>query len=184
MPIYKTLSQIALTISTLLLFTACSSKGPIDLKMQSEASPVVNRDVNGKSLSLVLHVYQLKSKDEFNRLTFDALASGKSASELLGNSLITQSEFVLLPGKENTLPFTLQVDTQYVGVVGFFRKPDAQFWRSLATAEEMRNAKKISIKAQDCFLQITSPKTELIPGQPAQFKTDCGSIQTKATKSK
>lgn len=180
----KTLYKIAVAFATLSIFTACSSTGPVELKMQGEAAPVVNRDVNGKSLSLVLHVYQLKSKDEFNRLTFDVLATGKSPAELLGNLLITQSEFVLLPGKESTLPFTLQADTQYVGVVGFFRKPDAQFWRSLMTAEEMRNAKKIAIKAQDCYLQITSPKTELIPGQAAPFKADCGSAPAKSSKTK
>lgn len=180
----KPLQKIAIAFTTLSIFTACASKGPVELKMQGEAAPVVNRDVNGKSLSLVLHVYQLKNKDEFNRLTFDALATGKPAAELLGNSLITQSEFILLPGKESTLPFTLQADAQYVGVVGFFRKPDAQFWRVLVSAEEMRNAKKIAIKAQDCYLHITSPKTELIPGQAAQFKADCGSAPAKSSKTK
>lgn len=170
-------------ISLLCLFlTACASKGPIEIKLQGEAAPQINRDNAGKSLSLVLHLYQLKSADEFTRRTFDTFASGRPSAELLGNTLISQSEFVMLPGQQSSLPVTLQTETQFIAIVGFFRKPDPQFWRALVSAEDLRNSKQLTIKAEDCYLQIVNPKAQLIPGQPASFQANCGPTPTKATK--
>ncbi|WP_297576899.1 type VI secretion system lipoprotein TssJ [uncultured Deefgea sp.] len=166
--------RLILALAIITTLNACSSSGPVELKLQGDANPLLNRDSSGKSLSLVLHIYQLKSVEEFNRLTFDTVSSGKTPTELLGNALVTHSEFVLLPGKSNTLPITLQAETQFVGVVGFFRKPDAQFWRALISGQALRDSKELTIKAQDCYLQIIKPKTQLIPGQPATLKADCG----------
>ncbi|QLI81293.1 type VI secretion system lipoprotein TssJ [Chitinibacter fontanus] len=165
-----------------LFFSGCASKGPVDLKIQGDAAAVINRDNSGKSLSLVLHLYQLKSADEFTRLTFDTFASGRPSNELLGNTLIAQSEFVMLPGQQGNLPITLQTETQFIAVVGFFRKPDPQFWRALIKAEDLRDSKQLTIKAEDCYLQIVSPKAQLIPGQPMNFQANCGIAPAKSTK--
>lgn len=162
-----------------MLLNACGSKGPVDVKIQGEAASVVNPDNSGKSLSLVLHLYQLKTADEFTRLTYDTIASGRPANELLGNTLITQSEFIILPGQQSNLPFTLQPETQYVAVVGFFRKPDPQYWRTLIKAEDIRDSKLLSIKAEDCYLFTVKPKSQLIPGQPASFHANCGTPPAK-----
>lgn len=172
---------ICITLLSLVL-GACASKGPVDLKIQGDAASVINRDNSGKSLSLVLHLYQLKSADEFTRLTFDTFASGRPSNELLGNTLIAQSEFVMLPGQQGTLPITLQTETQFIAVVGFFRKPDSQFWRALIKAEDLRDSKQLTIKAEDCYLQIASPKAQLIPGQPISFQANCGTPPPKNNK--
>ena len=166
--------RLTIALSIFSTLNACSSSGPIELKMQGEASSIINRDSSGKSLSLVLHIYQLKSVDQFNRLTFDTLSNGKTPAELLGGTLVTHSEFILLPGKTSTLPITLQAETQFIGVVGFFRKPDSQFWRALVSGQALRDSKTLSIKAQDCYLQIIKPNPLLIAGQSATFKADCG----------
>ncbi|AMC34092.1 hypothetical protein VN23_05525 [Janthinobacterium sp. B9-8] len=167
-------AKIILMMSCLLLFTACASSGPKPFKIQGEAEPSLNRDSSGRPLSLVLRLYQLKGLEEFNRLTFDSLASGKTDAELLGSSLISQNEFVLLPGKTVTLDDKILEEAKYIGVVGFFRKPDSQFWRVLVNAEDVRDEKEFSFKAQDCYLQVIRPKAQLIPGQSASFKADCG----------
>ena len=167
-------SRLVIAITIISAISACSSSGPVELKLQGDANPILNRDRTGKSLSLVLHIYQLKNAEEFNRLTFDTVSSGKTPTELLGNALVTHSEFVLLPGKINSLPITLQTDAQFIGVVGFFRKPDTQFWRALISGQALRDSKELTIKAQDCYLQIVKPKTQLIPGQPTTLKADCG----------
>lgn len=172
-------AKVALVVSSLLLLSACASSGPKPFKIQGEADPSLNRDSSGRPLSLVLRMYQLKGHEEFNRLTFDSLVSGKSDAELLGNSLISQNEFVLLPGKTLTLDDKIAPETKFLGVVGFFRKPDSQLWRVLVNAEDVRDEKEFSIKAQDCYLQVIHPKAQLIPGQPASFKADCGFISKK-----
>ncbi|AZN35331.1 type VI secretion system lipoprotein TssJ [Iodobacter ciconiae] len=181
MPI-KTLkkhAKVALLISSLLLLSACASSGPKPFKIQGEAEPALNRDSSGRPLSLVLRLYQLKGLEEFNRLTFDSLASGKTDAELLGSSLVAQNEFVLLPGKTVTLDDKIAEETKFIGVVGFFRKPDSQFWRVLVSAEDVRSEKEFSFKAQDCYLQVVHPKALLVPGQSASFKADCGFASRK-----
>lgn len=172
-------AKVALLISSLLLLSACASSGPKPFKIHGEAEPMLNRDSSGRPLSLVLRLYQLKGLEEFNRLTFDSLVSGKTDAELLGNSFISQNEFMLLPGKTVTLDDKIAEETKFLGVVGFFRKPDSQLWRVLVSAEEVREQKEFSFKAQDCYLQVLIPKAQLIPGQPANFKADCGFISKK-----
>lgn len=174
-------AQQFMAISCALLLVACASSGPKPFKIHGEADPSLNRDSSGKPLSLVLRLYQLKTPDEFNRLTFDSLVSGKSDAELLGTSMLSQNEFMLLPGKTLGLDDKIAEEAKYVGIVGFFRKPDPQFWRVLVSAEDIRDAKELSFKAQDCFLQVIQPKTQSIPGQPAVFKADCGFAFKKAS---
>lgn len=175
----KKRAKMVLLMSCLLMLSACASSGPKPFKIHGEAEPSLNRDSSGKPLSLVLRLYQLKGLEEFNRLTFDSLASGKTDAELLGNSLISQNEFVLLPGKTATLDDKIAEEAKFIGVVGFFRKPDSQLWRVLVSAEDVRDEKEFSFKAQDCYLQVVHPKAQLIPGQPASFKADCGFISKK-----
>ncbi|OQS31541.1 type VI secretion system lipoprotein TssJ [Chromobacterium haemolyticum] len=151
--------------------TACSSTKTIDIK--AEGSPSLNRDAKGKPLSVVVHVYQLKNQQAFNRLTMEALSSGKPESELLGDSLISSKELTFLPGGKVTLEdVTIEKDAQFIGVVGFFRRPDAHFWRLLYDADAVRS-KDLSFRAADCHLEAIKPKALTMPGQPSPAKADC-----------
>ncbi|MCD5363302.1 type VI secretion system lipoprotein TssJ [Chromobacterium aquaticum] len=158
----------AVVIATL---TACSSTKNIDIK--AEGTPTLNRDAKGKPLSVVVHVYQLKNQQAFNRLTMEALASGKPESELLGDSLISSKELTFLPGGKVTLDdVTIEKDTQFIGVVGFFRRPDPNFWRLLYDADTVRS-KDLSFRAAECHLEAIKPKALTMPGQPSTPKVDC-----------
>ncbi|MBM3115235.1 type VI secretion system lipoprotein TssJ [Jeongeupia naejangsanensis] len=151
---------------------SCAS-GPKDYAIQGEAAPVINRDTGGKPLSIVVRVYQLKDAAEFNKLTFDATSSGKSDAELLGNDLISRSELVLVPGSKQAIKDQIKPETRFVGVVGYFRKPDTNHWRFLVDASDVRSD-GLTFKVQDCYLQVQVPKALPQPGVPAAFKPDCG----------
>jgi len=153
-------------------FAGCA--GPKDVNFVGDAAPSINRDTRGQPLSVLLRIYQLKSPQAFNRMTFDSLASGKPESELLGNTLISMKEMLMLPGGKVTLPDTLQEETQYVGVVGLFRRPDAHHWRFLVSADDVRS-KGLNFRVQDCYLQTIKPKMQPIPGQPTVIKVQCES---------
>ncbi|MDN0083410.1 type VI secretion system lipoprotein TssJ [Crenobacter sp. SG2305] len=153
-------------------FVGCA--GPKDVSVVGEAAPGINRNAQGQPLSVLLRIYQLKSSQAFSHMTFDSLASGKPESELLGNTLISMKEMLLLPGGKVTLPDTLQEETQYVGVVGLFRRPDAHHWRFLVSADDVRS-KGLTFRVQDCYLQPIKPKQQPIPGQPSVVKAQCES---------
>ncbi|WP_084186933.1 type VI secretion system lipoprotein TssJ [Andreprevotia chitinilytica] len=169
----KPLTQyLALVATTLAFLNGCATV-PKDYPINGEAAPTINRDTNGKSLSIVVRLYQLKEKNEFNRLTFDTAASGKPDQELFGQEFVSRTEVVLVPGGKQTITDKLQPETRFVGVVGFFRKPDGQAWRFLVDADAVRS-KGLNFRVQDCYLQITTPDPVAIPGQAPNWKPDCG----------
>lgn len=157
----------------------------LQVAVEGQAAATVNRDANGDSLSVVVRVYFLKGKVEFSKLTFDMATSGRSDDELLGPDLLGRAELVLVPGGSSREALDLPPGTNYLGIAGFFRKPDPSFWRYLVSREQLkagqasrkewggRKLPLLAFKAQDCFLALTGCKPETIPGQPARIQPEC-----------
>lgn len=170
--LFKVIAPAALCAA---LLAACAS-GPKVYEIRGEADQMVNRDVSGAPLSVVVRLYQLKDAQEFSKLTFDTLAGGRPESELLGTELLEKNEVVLVPGNKHTSTDKLREETKYVGVVAFFRKPDQHYWRYLVDADKVRSD-GLSFRAQDCYLNVLNVKTIAIPGQPQDAKPDCTIVQ-------
>jgi type VI secretion system protein VasD len=149
----------------------CAS-GPKTYEIKGEADPMINKDISGKPLSVVVRLYQLKDAEEFSRLTFDTLASGRPESELLGQDLLEKNEVILVPGAKYVGKEKLKDDAKYVGVVALFRQPDPHYWRYLVEADKVR-AGGLSFKVQDCYLLLANLKPSPIPGQPANATPFC-----------
>lgn len=164
-----------------LLMAGCATQSPVTIKSESTAN--INPDNKGKPLSIVLRIYQMKSKDKFNELTFDEFMSGKQASELLGDSLVVSNEIVLLPNSSTSINDIVQTNTRYIGVIGFFRKPDGNYWRALLDADAVRR-KGLTLKVDECYLQATNIEALPIPGQPKEFKPDCAGGSALSTQPK
>lgn len=146
-------------------------RGTEDYALKSIADPNVNRDIYGKSLSVVVRVYQLRDKNEFSRLTFDAAAS-RGDNELFPKELLAIKEIVLVPGEAQELVEKLLPETRYVGAVAFFRQPDAQYWRFLVDARAVRN-EGLSFALQDCYFATIQPQPKPVPGQSAGYLPGC-----------
>ena len=146
-------------------------RGTEDYALKSIADPNVNRDIYGKSLSVVVRIYQLRDKNEFSRLTFDAAAS-RGDNELFPKELLAVKEIVLVPGEAQELVDKLLPETRYVGAVSFFRQPDAQYWRFLVDARAVRN-EGLSFVLQDCYFATIQPQPEPVPGQSAGYLPGC-----------
>ena len=153
------------------MLTACSS-GPKKYTVRSDANGQLNRDSGGKSLSVVVRLYQLRDGKEFQKLTFDTLASGRPESELLGNDLAAMTDLILVPGTETTSTEPLADNVKHIGMVAFFRKPDSHYWRYLFDAETVRK-EGLSFRAQDCYLVPVGIKPLPIPGQPENARPEC-----------
>lgn len=159
-----------------LLLGGCAS-GPVAYDIRGDADPVVNRDVTGKPLSVVVRLYQLSEPEEFNKLTFDTLSSGRPEADLLGEQLIAKNEVVLVPGQTQVATDQMDPKARYLGVVGFFRTPDTHYWRYLIKADQIRD-KGLTFKAQDCYLTLLNQKPQPIPGQPLDAKPVCNVLAT------
>lgn len=164
----------------LLTFTTClallggcaSTPEPKPYQIQANADPVINRDISGKPLSVVVRLYQLKQEKEFDQLTFDLATSNRTDAELFGESLLQRSELLLVPGTTHVSTETILPDTKYLGVVAYFRKPDTHYWRYLIDAQQVRE-KGLNFQALDCYLRLKDIKAATIPGQPLDAKPTC-----------
>lgn len=161
---------------SLFVLAGCAS-GPKNIEITGTADAVVNRDASGRSLSVVVHIYQLKEQGEFSKLTFDTLTTGRTVSELIGKDLLDVTEVMLVPGSTQTSTSKISPDARHIGIVAFFRQPDQHYWRLLIDADQVRSG-GINFLVQDCFLTLMRPKANLIPGQPASPPSSCGGSGT------
>jgi len=143
-------------------------------EIRADADPVVNRDISGKPLSVVVRLYQLKKENEFSQLTFDVASSGRTDAELFGENMLQRSELVLLPGSTNVRKETLLPETKYLGVIAYFRRPDLHYWRYLIDANLVRE-KGLNLQAMDCYLRLNNIPALQIPGQPRDAFPICQS---------
>ncbi len=163
---------MVISVSFSLLLCACSS-APKAYSIRGDGDQTLNRDVNGKSLSVVVRIYQLKDAREFSKLTFDTLADGRPDSELLGAALLDKTDAVVVPGGSYTSSEKLLEETRYVGVVALFRRPDQHYWRQLVDAEAVRS-QGLAFKVQDCYIVLSGAKPVPLPGQPPNARPECG----------
>lgn len=151
--------------------SGCASKA--DISMQGEAASVINRDYTGKSLSVAVRVYQLKSDQVFSRLTYDALTAGRGEQALLGVDLIGMKDILMLPGGVVSLDgFKVDEETRFVALVGFFRQPDRAYWRLLFPVERVKG-RKVLFKVEDCYLVAVQPPAKALPDQVKGWSPSC-----------
>ena len=163
---------------------ACSS-APTQYTIRGEGDQILNRDISGKSLSVVVRIYQLKDAREFSKLTFDTLASGRSETELLGPAMLDKTDVVVVPGGGYTSSEKLLDETRYIGIVGFFRNPDPYYWRQLVDVEAIGKQgttsggnRFVTFRVQDCYVMLTGVKPTVLPGQPLNARPECGTSNT------
>jgi type VI secretion system protein VasD len=149
-------------------------RSPEDAVFKGVADQNVNRDANGQSLTVVVRVVQLRDRNEFTRLSFDAVTT-RSDAELFPRELVAASEMVLMPGLTQEITDNLLPEAKYVGVIGYFRRPDAQSWRLLFDAGAVRKEGLVFV-AQDCYLTAVTPLHVPMPGQAARYAPECTGI--------
>lgn len=162
------------------------------LDIQIEAGPRINPTPSGDPLSVVVRVYQLKELEELKKLTFEKACLEKSGVEFFGQDFVkesTPSEFSVVPGSVKTHIEALQPSTQYLAVVALFRQPDANFWRVVVQAKDLRpkaapeskgfwgkgdakasaspdKAGTIRLKVNDNYIAVEGATRVVLPGQP------------------
>jgi len=156
---------------------ACATK-PRLLQIDGVAAPVINRDVDGEPLSVVVRLYQLRDRSAFDLLTFDAAARTADDKELFGDQIVSRRELLLVPGGSRSEAEMLAAETRYVGIAGFFREPDSQHWRFLVEAQAIR-AEGLRFRVDDCHLTLLEPPALAIPGQPAHYRPQCRPAESR-----
>ena len=163
---------------------------PSSLEVRAEADPVINRDPAGNPLSVVVHLYQLKERTGFSRLTFDLAAGGRPETDTLGGDFLGRTELTMVPGGQHASTQELLPGTRFIGIVALFRAPDPHYWRYLVSLDQLmplpaKPARKpkppvaapanprLDFRLRECSLALPDLRPEPIPGQPENGLPAC-----------
>lgn len=109
------------------MLQGCGTK-PTRLDAKVVAAEDVNKDAEGRSLPIVVRVYELKTTGTFQGADFYSLYDKES--ETLGADLLAREELNLRPGETHRIERVTAPDAQYLGVLGAYRDIDKARWKA------------------------------------------------------
>jgi type VI secretion system protein VasD len=129
--VFQSVIVSLLTVAMLGLLSACAGGPPKPeaLDMQINATADVNPDMQGRPSPVILHIIELSSTEQFNRLDYMGLTQPSGAG--LGADLLGKNQMVLQPGEAKILPMELNPQTTAIGLVAGYRDIDNATWRKV-----------------------------------------------------
>jgi type VI secretion system protein VasD len=141
--VFQPLTISLLVVAMLGLLSACAGAPKREnLGLQISATADVNPDMQGRPSPIILHVMELNSTEQFNRLDYMGLTQPSGAA--LGPELLGKNQAVLQPGESKTLPLELNPMTTAIGLVAGYRDIDNAVWRKIVPINQGKT-KGISI---------------------------------------
>jgi type VI secretion system protein VasD len=133
-----------------------SAKPARALKLRLAASDSLNVDSTGRSLSLVVRLYKLRSPTAFLNAPYETFGSTASEKAALADELIESREVVLLPGQKQDVNERWAREATHIGVVALFRAPAPQRWRYAFELEALQLGEGLLLGAHACTLSVAS----------------------------
>jgi len=133
-----------------------SAKPARPLKLRLAASDSLNVDATGRSLSLVVRVYKLRSPTAFLNAPYETFGNSAKEKEALADEVIESRELVLLPGQQQQINERWAREATHVGVVALFRAPAPQRWRYAFALENFQLHDGFVLGAHACTLSVAS----------------------------
>jgi type VI secretion system protein VasD len=133
-----------------------SAKPARRLKLRLAASDSLNVDSAGRSLSLVVRIYKLRSPAAFLNAPYETFGNSAKEKEVLADEVIESREIVLLPGQQQQINERWAREATHVGVVAMFRAPAPQRWRYAFELETFQLDDGFVLGAHACGLSVAS----------------------------
>lgn len=141
------------------------------MSMRLAASDSLNVDPAGRSLSLVVRIYKLRSATAFLNAPQDTFGNSNKEKEALADELIESREIVLLPGQQQRISERWARDATHVGIVAMFRAPAAQRWRYAFELENHPLVDGLVLGAHACALSVASGQPVGVPASALKLST-------------
>lgn len=139
-----------------LLMTGMIGCGKPYAKAYFQTAERLNPDDQGRALSVVIRIYQLKNKQNLENADFYRLWSNEA--EVLEGDILDKEELTLYPDSENMFKITRKPEANYIGIVAFFRKPVGNSWRAILPLKKKRE--KIYLTLGEQGIKATKSKKE------------------------
>lgn len=132
------------------------------LNVDLTARASVNPDEAMRSTSVAVRVYQLKDRKIFDKASYDDLL--KNDKTILAQDLQDSVATVVNPGASASVSQTMQRDTEYVGIVAFYRNPDSNgAWRQVVSKKKLSANAPLKLELVDRELVAT---TDAVKSRP------------------
>jgi type VI secretion system protein VasD len=139
----KCAGRVALMLALAVWLGACAHaapavepcKEPPPISVLLEAGERLNPDDRGSSLSTIVQVLQLKDIRRLEAAEFQDV--WQRPKEVLEDDLIASDELTLEPGQTLTRQLARDPKATYIVVLGVFRRPAGQVWRSIQRLPEV-----------------------------------------------
>jgi type VI secretion system VasD/TssJ family lipoprotein len=134
---FRLVRSPGLVVLTSFLVGACAHDAPPppappckepDIKVTVRGSDRLNMDESGRSLAVVVRIYQLKSLKTLDDAEFDQV--WQHDKEALGDDFVSVDEVTVDPSDKKVVPIKRSADANFLAAVGLFRKPDGIAWRA------------------------------------------------------
>lgn len=118
----------------------------------------LNTDAGDTPLSTMVHVWQLKNRDRFDKADYDSLFMHEE--KVLEADVLAEHSVWIKPEGAVSLDVPLDKDAQYIAVVGQFYQPDEKSgsWRLVLKREELEADKPRTIELMRSDLRLLSLK--------------------------
>jgi type VI secretion system protein VasD len=132
---------------------ACMTK---TLSIHAQSSGQLNVDDQANSLPVIVRVYQLNSEGRFMSSSFNEL--WQNSKNALGDSLLSENEFILNPGDKKIVKFHSMENAKYIGAIGIFRTPASEHWRVIqpVSKNEPYASTHLSLRLIDNHIYVES----------------------------
>jgi type VI secretion system protein VasD len=135
--------RVALLLGVAVWLGACAHgspaaepcKEPPPIAVLLEASDRLNPDDRGSSLTTIVQVLQLKDVRRLEAAEFQDV--WQHPKEVLEDDLIASDELTLEPGQTVTRQLSRDPKATFIVVLGVFRRPAGQVWRSILRLPEV-----------------------------------------------
>lgn len=123
------------------------------LNVDLTARAAVNPDEAMRSTSVAVRVYQLKDRKLFDKASYDDLL--KNDKTVLAQDLQASIATVVNPGASASVSQPMQPDTEYVGIVAFYRAPDSNgTWRRVVPKKKLSADAPLNLELVDRELVV------------------------------
>jgi type VI secretion system protein VasD len=125
------------------------------LNVDLTARASINPDEAMRSTSVAVRVYQLKDRKLFDKASYDDLL--KNDKLVLAQDLQASIATIVNPGTSASVSQPMQPDTEYVGIVAFYRDPDSNgVWRRVVPKKTLSADVPLKLELVDRELVATT----------------------------
>jgi type VI secretion system protein VasD len=163
-------SAAVIAMSAGLAGCAGATSKPVEARFTVSASASLNPDARNQPSPVVLRIYELAARDEFDRATFFELYDHDK--DVLGKAALARTVMVVRPGEQLRFTHALDPATRAVAIVAAYQRIDDARWRAVV---DIRNTHKHT-HALALAAQLDASAVELAEVPGAARKADAGLI--------